>query len=169
MSDKKPAKSRKVPAEAVSPVVPAPIGRPTLRTDEVLDEIADRLSQGEPLRQICRDDRMPSWQTFYRWKAEDETLSKRIAHAREAGFDAIAEECLEIADETAFDTVITDTGDRANTEWISRSKLRVETRLKLLAKWDPKRYGDKVDVNHGGQGDNPVQTVTRIELVPMKK
>lgn len=169
MSDKKPAKSRKVPAEAVSPAVPAPIGRPTLRTDEVLDEIVGRLSQGEPLRQICRDDRMPSWQTFYRWKAEDETLSRRIAGAREAGFDAIAEECLEIADETAFDTVIGDNGDRANTEWISRSKLRVETRLKLLAKWDPKRYGDKVDVNHGGQGDNPVQTVTRIELVPMKK
>ena len=92
-----------------------------------------------------------------------------IAHAREAGFDAIAEECLEIADETAFDTVINDNGYRANTEWISRSKLRVETRLKLLAKWDPKRYGEKVDVNHGGQGDNPVQTVTRIELVPMKK
>ena len=36
-----------------------------------------------------------------------------------------------------------------NAEHIQRSKLRVETRLKLLAKWDPKRYGERqqVDVN----------------------
>ena len=29
-------------------------------------------------------------------------------------------------------------------EVTSRSKLRVETRLKLLAKWNPKKYGEKV-------------------------
>jgi transposase len=167
MSEPKAKKTRKTaaPAEAGPPVSPAPPGRPTLRTDEVLDEICDRLSQGEPLRQICRDERMPSWQTFYRWKAEDESLSRRIAHAREAGFDAIAEECLDIADETAFDTVSTEHGDRANTEWISRSKLRVDTRLKLLAKWDPKRYGDKMDLNHGGQDGNPVNMNWQINFV----
>lgn len=151
-------------AEAVPPAKP---GRPTVYTQALADEIASRMSQGEPLRKICRDEAMPHWTTVYDWKRVNESFSLRIAGAREAGFDAIAEECLEIADETAFDTVNTEHGDRANTEWISRSKLRVETRLKLLARWDPKRYGDKVELNHGGQSDNPI--VTRIELVPMKK
>lgn len=134
-------------------------------TQEIADEICERLSEGEPLRQICRDERMPAWRTVYAWKTGDADFNARIAGAREAGYDAIAHECLEIADETGFDTLSTEHGDRANSEWISRSKLRVETRLKLLAKWDPKRYGDKVQTELSGS----VQTVSRIELVPMSK
>lgn len=100
---------------------------------------------------------MPAWRTVYRWKAEDATFSARIAGAREAGFDAIAEECLDIADDTSRDTLTDDNGDRANTEWISRSKLKIETRLKLLAKWDPKRYGDKIQQEHSGTDGGPLQ------------
>ena len=162
MSDKKPAKSRKVPAEAVSPAKP---GRPSAFAQEIADEICRRLSQGEPLAQICRDEHMPAVRTVSDWKKARESFSADFAHAREDGFDQIAAECLDIADETAFDTIITDTGDKPNTEWISRSKLRIETRLKLLAKWDPKRYGDKVDLNHGGQDGNPVNMNWSIEFV----
>ncbi|HBI70015.1 MAG TPA: hypothetical protein DDZ22_13690 [Massilia sp.] len=95
----------------------------------------------------------------------DASFSERIAGARTRGFDAIAAECLEIADETAFDTIDTKDGDRANTEWISRSKLRIETRLKLLSKWAPKKYGDRMDVNHGGQDGNPVNMNWQINFV----
>lgn len=140
------------------------MGRPSTFTPEIADEICDRLSEGEPLRQICRDERMPAWRTVYAWKAANADFDARIAGAREAGFDAIAHECLEIADETAFDTVSTENGDRANSEWISRSKLRVETRLKLLAKWDPKRYGDRITQEHTGADGGPVQ-IEKIERV----
>lgn len=129
-------------------------GRPSKFTQEIADEICNRLSQGEPLAKICRDDHMPDPSTVSRWKEGREELSQAIARAREEGFDAIALQCLEIADETSRDTIETETGERANSEWISRSKLRVETRLKLLAKWDPKRYGDKLQV--GGDAQNPI-------------
>ena len=140
------------------------MSRSTTFTQEIADEICERLAEGEPLRQICRDERMPAWRTVYAWKAADADFDARIALAREAGFDAIAHECLDIADETTFDTLVGENGDRANTEWISRSKLRVETRLKLLAKWDPKRYGDKVDINHGGQDGNPIKTESNVTV-----
>lgn len=133
-----------------------PRGRPSSFTQELADEICERIAEGETLRQICRDERMPHWTTVYAWRASDKAFSVRFAHAREVGFDVIAEECIDIADDTAHDTLVGENGERANTEWISRSKLRIETRLKLLAKWDPKRYGEKVDLNHGGQGDNPI-------------
>ena len=139
------------------------IGRPTIYTPEIEDEICRRLSEGEPLRRICRDEHLPSWRTVYRWMDADRELSARIAHARTLGYDAIAEECIEIADETAHDTIETKFGEMPDKEWILRSKLRVETRLKLLAKWDPKRYGDKLDLNHGGQPDNPVQQITMTQ------
>lgn len=43
-------------------------------------------------------------------------------------------------------------------EWMLRSKLRVETRLKLLAKWDPKRYGEKITQEISGPDGGPVRT-----------
>jgi hypothetical protein len=33
-------------------------------------------------------------------------------------------------------------------------KVQAEIKLKLLAKWNPKRYGDKI--THAGDDDNPV-------------
>ncbi len=144
-------------------------GRPSSFTQEIADEICARLATGETLADICRDDHMPAVRTVSHWKDASEAFKADFACAREEGYDRIASDCLRIADDTDNDTLLTEHGERPNTEWISRSKLRIETRMKLLAKWDPKRYGDKIDLNHGGQGDNPLQTVTRIELVPMKK
>jgi hypothetical protein len=136
-------------------------GQGSLYTDKIAEEICTRISDGQPLRAICRAEGMPSWRTVYNWISENAEFAARIAHARELGFDAIAEECLDIADDTSRDTRVIgrDDGDdreTANTEWISRSKLRVETRLKLLAKWCPKRYGEKIQQEITGKDGGPV-------------
>jgi hypothetical protein len=34
---------------------------------------------------------------------------------------------------------------------VANRKLRIYTRLQLLAKWNPKRYGDRVEVEHQGE------------------
>lgn len=136
-------------------------GRPSKRTDAIVDAIIDRLSHGEPLAQICRDEGMPHQSTFRDWANADEDLSRRFARAREDGFDQIALDAVNIADYGDEDQVPDADGNlRTNSEVIQRSKLRVETRLKLLAKWDPKRYGDRqviagdpeqpLAVNHSG-------------------
>lgn len=128
-------------------------------------EIVERLSKGEPLAVICRDDWLPSDTTVRNWMDADPDFASAIARAREAGFDQIAADCLAIADHTANDTKIVGEGtEQCNAEWISRSKLRVETRLKLLAKWDPRRYGDKVQV--GGDPDGaPIQHAMSVTFV----
>lgn len=140
------------------------MGRPSVFKPKLLEEICDRLADGQPLAVICRDEHMPSDRTVRNWMVDDE-VSSAIARAREVGFDKIAADCLDIADHTAGDTkwVGEEGSERAvaDSEWISRSKLRVETRLKLLAKWDPKRYGDKVALTGGAEGDAPLTVVIR--------
>lgn len=162
MSEEKPAKTpRKTAAKARA----KPLGRPSKYTKKIADAICARLAKGEPLAQICRDEAMPAVRTVSDWKKANEAFAAEFARAREEGFDQIAAECLDIADDTTNDTVIGERGGAfANTEWISRSKLRIETRLKLLAKWDPKRYGDKVDINHGGQEGNPIKSESTVKL-----
>jgi hypothetical protein len=134
-------------------------GRPSKYTPEIADEICRRLSEGEPLRQICRDEHMPAWQKIYEWMMKDEVLSGAIAHARDMGYDAMAEECLIIADTPQLGQaqVMDDKGSRITIEdMLGHRKLQIETRLKLLAKFNPKKYGDKVQV--AGDPENPMQT-----------
>lgn len=128
-------------------------GRPSNYTEEIAQEIIERLSNGEPLRAICRSEGMPNWRTVYLWMSKDSELNARIAQAREIGFDAIAEEALYIADTPSYlDVTETITGDDdkparikiTRSDAFNHRRLQVETRLKLLAKWCPKKYGDQI-------------------------
>jgi hypothetical protein len=122
--------------------------------------MCEQLANGVPLREICRQEGMPPWQTVYSWMERDASLVEAIARARELGYDAIAEDCLRIADDTSNDYMETEHGPRLNAEHVQRSKLRIETRLKLLAKWSPKKYGERVQV--AGDADNPIKLEAEV-------
>ena len=129
------------------------IGRPSKYTDDIAKEICIRLSEGVPLREICRSPGMPDWSTVYNWMNANENISQSIARAREIGADAIAAESLQIVDarpeRTAQGSI--DAGS------VAHAKLRAEHRLKLLAKWHPKKYGDRLDTTLSGPDGGPVQ------------
>jgi hypothetical protein len=125
----------------------------TIRSDELADALVEGLTNGVPLRQLCREHEV-SKSAVYDWIDDDEAFAGRIARARARGYDQLAEEILEIADDTSNDTIETDSGEIPNKEWIMRSKLRAEMRLKLLSKWDPKRYGERLAL--AGDKDAPV-------------
>ena len=151
------------PSDDIAPKQDKPrkkMGRPSKYAPELAAEICERLSDGEPLRQICRDEHMPAWTSIYAWAAADKELSERIAQARKQGYDAIAEDLLMIADtpligeeETSSNSGLTIT----RKDMLGHRKLQIETRLKLLSKWDPSKYGDRQIV--AGDADNPL-TVT---------
>ena len=137
-------------------------GRPSSYTESIAAEICERLGDGEPLRQICRDEGMPHWNTVYDWMEKDEAFSIRIARAREAGHDAIAEEALQIANTPIVGQIKTTKPDGVEVkeeDMLGHRKLQIETRLKLLAKWNPKRYGDKIDATLRGDPSAPLQLV----------
>jgi hypothetical protein len=83
------------------------------------------------------------------WRDAD--LSTAIARARDIGYDALAEECLYIADNMHIGTKKVYTsgakeGEDSMTvteeDMLGHRKLQIETRLKLLAKFNPKKYGE---------------------------
>lgn len=136
----------------------------------IIDELAIWISEGKTLREFCRQADKPSYGTIYDWLEADEEFASRIARARLIGEDVIAMECLEIADDGTNDweTRTRKNGteyEAHNPEVVNRSRLRIDTRLKLLAKWNPRKFGDKVDLNLGGQGDNPIQAAITVQFV----
>jgi len=111
---------------------------------DIVEPLCAWLSEGRTLRDFCRQPGMPSRDTLEAWRRKHGEFAHRVARARDIGFDAIADQCATIADDE----------DKPG-EDAQRSKLRVETRLKLLACWDPRRYGNKVQV--GGDGGEPIK------------
>ena len=143
-----------------APIKPK-IGRPSKYTPELAAEICERLSNGEPLRQICRDDHMPSWVAVYQWMDRDENLSLSIARAREAGQDAMAENAYA---EMYFEPerILSEGGGRIDPGYVQLVKARAEITLKMLAKWNPKRYGDRVAL--AGDAESPLKVEASLEI-----
>jgi hypothetical protein len=151
---------------------PRKTGRPSKYTPEIATKIVEQLSEGIPLREICRQEGMPAWRTIYDWMYQDDVsgaasvgLSAAIARAREIGYDKMAEECIEIANTPMFGEVKTIDGDKLivrREDMLGHRKLQIETRLKLLAKWNPKKYGDRL--MHAGDADSPVQVQADVSI-----
>lgn len=123
---------------------------PSTCTTDLVDAICARLAEGETLASICRTPGYPAARTVRTWALEQDWVAAAIARARDLGADAIAEQAFEILDmppayKTSEGGQSIDQGDVAN------RKLQVEGRLKLLAKWNPKRYGDRMAVEHSGK------------------
>lgn len=126
------------------------MGRHSTYTPELHAEICERLSKGEPLAVICRDEHMPAVRTVSGWKDAHPVFAADFARARDEGFDAIAAESLEIVD-TEPEYTNTEHGSKVDPGYVAWQKNRAEQRLKLLAKWDPRRYGDRLHTEHSGE------------------
>lgn len=103
---------------------------------KVVKAICARLATGEPMAVICRDLEVPV-RTVNDWRAQDADIAAQFDEARDLGHEAIAYDCMAIADNQK--------------EHHQSRRVRIETRLKLLAKWDPRRWGDKLiteNTNH---------------------
>ncbi|QII84248.1 terminase [Bordetella hinzii] len=135
----------------------ARMGRQSKFTPAIAAEICERLATGEPLAVICRDDHMPATRTVSDWRKEHEGFAADYARARLEGFDALAAQCLEISDNETHDWLMTKKGVIVNEVAIGRAKLQVWTRLQLLAKWYPSKYGDKQSLELTGADGGPVQ------------
>lgn len=82
------------------------------------------------------------YRTWMYWVEKDPTILQRYAQAKARQADFLAEEMMEIADET--------TGLQNNAE-IQAARLRVDTRKWIASKLKPKKYGERVDLTTGGE------------------
>jgi hypothetical protein len=141
--------------------------RPTTFTIEAFQTILGRISEGETLKAICREDGMPDPKTFRRWVREYPERVRMYDQARLDGTDALADELIDIAWDTSNDTLV-DAKDRpyANHEWIARSRLKSETIRFLLMKLNPRRYGERMpDVIAARELDQEQAQLARPEPV----
>lgn len=123
-------------------------GRPSLYTDELAQEICERISCDESLASICREEGKPHMATVFRWLEKHESFREQYARARVWQAETQADQGKEIRDA------------------IKKGELDpAQARVILDAiKWEagkrnPAKYGDKLAVVGGDSaaGDKPIQ------------
>lgn len=144
-------------------------------SQELFDKICDEISISSlGLVHICKKHGTTS-NSFHRWIREDEEGELRYKYtcARENQADFLADQIIEIADDSSNDTKIIHKGDKEieveNTEWVNRSKLRVEARKWIASKLKPKKYGDKLDLTSKDEKINTDPKPIIIEIVKPKE
>lgn len=128
----------------------------TIYTPELADTICRRLAEGESLRAICRDEGMPCRSAVFAWLEKNEEFRTKYARAREDQCEVWVDEMRDIAEDGSNDWMERRnadgevTGYTMNGEAVARSKLRLEQTRWYAEKLLPKKYGAKLDLNHGG-------------------
>jgi transposase-like protein len=138
-------------------------------TAEMAEWILDELSDGRTLAEVCRDYGMPGRGTVRHWvKLDLEGFASRFREAREFGYEAMAEDIVDIADNGVNDWTARCRPDGTteyalDQEHISRSRMRISSRRWTLAKALPRRYGDKPDPNAGTYDDDLAEMMRMID------
>ncbi len=132
------------------------MARPSKYSQQLVDAICDLLVDGKSLRTICSTAKMPSRSTAIRWLAENEAFRNQYARARELQADTLAEEILDIADKAVLGERLKKDGkgkvlERQTGDMVERSRLRVDVRKWYAGKLQPKKYGERVALDHGVQ------------------
>lgn len=75
---------------------------------------------------------MPHYVTVLKWQRAHPEFDNLSSRGKAEGTHALADECLEIADDMTIDP--------------ANKRLMIDTRIRLIGKWNSRAYGDKVDV-----------------------
>ncbi len=119
--------------------------------DKIVSNIHSLIGGGDSIRVSCQALDIAT-STYMKWVSESEQYARDHTKAMEERADKLFEEILEIADESSGDTKITPEGVvLQNSEFVQRSRLRVDARKWMLGKMQPKKYGDKLDVTSDGK------------------
>lgn len=114
-------------------------GRPTIYTNEIADDICLRVSNGRSLNSISKDKDMPTKSTIYDWLSNNDEFSDKYRKATEQREDFHFEEMMEIADKALPESAE-----------VAKAKLQIDTRKWVLSRMNPKKYGDKQQMEHSG-------------------
>jgi hypothetical protein len=112
-------------------------------SDELLSEMLEQVASGESLNQVCKKAGMPTRKTFYKWVADDESVRNRYEAALSIRADWVFDQIIEIADEPVGSTM----GGGTDAGAVAKQKLQVDARKWVLSKMEPKKYGDRTQVD----------------------
>jgi hypothetical protein len=144
------------------------MGRPSLYTQELGDQICERLASGESLRSICLEEEVPGKTTIFRWLQDNEEFRNQYTRAREIQAEFYAEEIVSIADTPQIGVKTKESEDGIETmtgDMIEHRRLQIDARKWVVSKLLAKKYGDKIQAEVSGKDGGPIQAAIAVTFI----
>ena len=142
----------------------------TSYSEEVVSAIFARIAQGESVVSICSDPKMPAQSAFYKWMDSKPELVERYACARKSQANTIFDKMLNVAETTEIGITkkIKPEGEEITEgDMLGHRKLKIDTYKWILSKLEPKKYGEKIDIDMTADVTNRnIQVVTKDKVDP---
>jgi len=106
-------------------------------TEEAAEKICDWLSSGGSLLEYTKQEGSPEERTIYRWLSVNEEFRQKYARARDLQAEREAERIVQIADDFEIPP--------------EHKRYMIDARKWTASKLLPKKYGDKLDLEHSGE------------------
>lgn len=122
----------------------------TTYSEEVVSTIFARIAQGESVVSICSDPGMPAQSAFYKWMDSKPELVERYTCARKSQANTIFDKMLNVAENTEIGITkkIKPEGEEITEgDMLGHRKLKIDTYKWILSKLEPKKYGEKIDID----------------------
>jgi hypothetical protein len=128
-------------------------------SDELAQEICERIAAGELLISVCLDEHLPSMRQCNRWLRQYPEFNELYQSAINDRLNIFEEEVIKIADDMRHDfrTVIKNGQEKrvADPEMVARAKLRIEVRFRHLKALRPQRWGETSTLITKSAEDDP--------------
>jgi hypothetical protein len=124
--------------------------------DDQIEEMLQRMGDGETLTSIASDARMPSVQTMMNWESEQDTeLGLAITRARAQGYTVRAEKAV---------------AEAKACEDPQAGRLAFDAERWFLGKMHPKKFGDSTTLKHADADGEKIQLdetakITRLAAI----
>ena len=137
-------------------------------SEALAQEICERISSGELLTVICRDDHMPTMRRCNQWLKENLDFQSLFNMSIQDRLFVFSEQVVEIADDMRndFKTVIKNGKEKrvADPDMVARAKLRIEVRFRHLRSGKPELWGDVSTLNVNSKDPNDCSNLSTDEL-----
>lgn len=120
----------------------------TAYTPEIGNAVCSRIGRGATLTDSLKAEGV-AMSTWFDWLATQPTLAEMYARGRESRGELLAEEIIGIA-------------DCANERNANAVRVMVDARKWCAARLAPKRWGDRVGVEHSGKDGGPLKVEVEV-------
>jgi hypothetical protein len=136
-------------------------------SEALATEICGRISDGELLLSICKEENTPTVRRVNEWLKDHSDFAQLYENAIRDRLIIFEEQTIEISDsmQNDFKTIVKNGKERrvVDPEVIARAKLRVDSRHKYLKAYKPERWGEQSTLNVNNTSD-PVADMPLDEL-----
>ena len=127
------------------------MARPTKYSEDLADQICERIANGESMRSVSRDEAMPAMSTLFKWLREHDQFSEQYARAKDESADCMVDDILSIADNDEEDP--------------QSRRVRIDARKWVASKLKPKKYGDRIQTEVTGRDGGPIEVAWEVQPV----